>query len=1401
LSNIHSARILWILALLSFFAGFAAPANAGYVQSNALQDGTARSSMSVALPAPESAGNVILVAVGWGNSTSTISSLSDSRGNTYALLNGPASIASTARQSVYYAKNISAGTNTVSVTFSGSVPAPSLRVLEYSGLDPVNPIDAIQVTTGNSGAWASGVTTTGAPEILVALGYTQYYLTSPGDGTQDRISGGNGFAEEVGALSTGFNQVYGEVADGWWLIHTVALRWDLTAPSTPTGLTATPASSTQINLSWNASTDAGGVAGYALERCLGSGCSNFAQIAAPTALSYSDVGLTPGALYSYRVRAKDIPANWSAYSTVASATTQASGPGSMTYGYDAAGRLRSAMYGTGVRRSYTLDAAGNRTNAATEVDTAVPGQPGTLTFSSIARTTATATWGASTDNFGVTGYDYRLQGGSWVSLANVLTVNLTGLTSGTAYTFDVRARDAAGLLSALRTGTFTTATDTTPPGTPGALTFSSITASGATATWGAATDDTGVAGYDYRVDGGTWTSLGNVLTVSVTGLTGATAHTFDVRARDAAGNVSATPRSGSFTTLDGTPPGLPGTITFTNITATSFTVNWTAATDNVAVTGYRLRLLDGATQISDTALGNVLTNTITGRTSGKTYTVEVRAYDAANNLGSARSGTVTTLDNIPPSVPAGLAVSYSIGSNGLPRLVLTWNASTDTGGSGLTGYRIYRTDVSGNGQLGTATTTTYTDSSLFINRTYTYNVTAYDGAGNESAHSANVPGTTGIPPVTGVTATAASTTQINVSWSAYNCVQFVTLGYSVYRNGGFVGYVQNTTSFSDTGLTPNTAYSYTVDALCWNPPDDTDVTTPQSSPATATTLADTAAPSAPGGLTATRVSSSQVNLAWTGSTDTGGSGLAGYRIYRNGSLYTTTTATTYSDPTATDYTYTIVAYDNAGNPSSPSNAAAPADAVAPPTPTGLSVSYSIGSNGLPRLVLTWNGVTDIGSSGVAGYRIYRDHLSGAYALLGSSATTSYSDGSLFINTTYTYSVSAYDNAGNESARSANVSGTTGIPPVVGVSAGAVSTTQINVSWSAYNCVQFVTLGYSVYRNGGFVGYVQNTTSFSDTGLTPNTAYSYAVDATCWNPPDDTDVTTPRSSPATATTLADTAAPSAPSGLTATRVSSSQVNLAWAGSTDTGGSGLAGYKIYRNGSLYTTTTATTYSDPTATDYTYTIVAYDNAGNSSSPSNAAAPADHQAPPTPTGLSVSYSVGSNGLPRLVLTWNGVTDIGASGVAGYRIYRDHLSGAYALLGSSATTSYSDGSLFINTTYTYSVSAYDNAGNESARSANVSGTTGIPPVVGVSASAVSTSRVNVSWSAYNCVQFVTLGYSIYRNGAFVGYVQTSTSFSDTGLQPNTTYSYTVDATCWNPPDDTDVSTPQSSPVSATTPP
>ena len=183
------------------------------------------------------------------------------------------------------------------------------------------------------------------------------------------------------------------------------------------------------------------------------------------------------------------------------------------------------------------------------------------------------------------------------------------------------------------------------------------------------------------------------------------------------------------------------------------------------------------------------------------------------------------------------------------------------------------------------------------------------------------PGSDTTPPstVTGLTATAVSATQINLSWTAATDNVGVT-GYRVERcqGAGCTNFVQIATpagtTFGDTGLIAATNYSYRVKAV----DAANNVSVNYSNVANATTQAappDTIPPTDPTGLTATAVSSSQINLAWTASTDSGGSGLAGYHVERcqgtgcsTFAQIATPVTNSYSDPgltAGTSYSYRV----------------------------------------------------------------------------------------------------------------------------------------------------------------------------------------------------------------------------------------------------------------------------------------------------------------------------------------------------------------------------------------------------------------------------------------------------------------------------------------------------------------
>ena len=197
---------------------------------------------------------------------------------------------------------------------------------------------------------------------------------------------------------------------------------------------------------------------------------------------------------------------------------------------------------------------------------------------------------------------------------------------------------------------------------------------------------------------------------------------------------------------DGTAPGTPGTPTLSGITSSQITVNWGAATDNVAVTGYRLERCTGSgctTGFSEIATPSTTSYTNTGLAAATTYRYRVRATDANTNLGLYSSASLdgTTAggggDTQAPSVPSGLIV-VAASSN---EVDLAWNASTDN--VAVTGYEVERCQGATCSNLASPITS-YNDTGRSASTSYTYRVRAKDAASNFSGYSTPLSLTTAV---------------------------------------------------------------------------------------------------------------------------------------------------------------------------------------------------------------------------------------------------------------------------------------------------------------------------------------------------------------------------------------------------------------------------------------------------------------------------------------------------------------------------------------------------------------------------------------------------------------------------------------------------------------------------------
>jgi len=263
--------------------------------------------------------------------------------------------------------------------------------------------------------------------------------------------------------------------------------------------------------------------------------------------------------------------------------------------------------------------------------------------------------------------------------------------------------------------------------------------------------------------------------------------------------------------------------------------------------------------------------------------------------------------------------------------------------------------------------------------------------------------------------------------------------------------------------------------------------------------------------------------------------------------------------------------------------------------------------------------------------------------------------------------------------------TTLIAPVL--SSPVTTTTTVQLTWTDPNTQES---GYVVERAPAAAGpFAQvadlnnNNTTYTDAGLVPGTTLYYRVHAR-----GKRGVTSPFSNVVSARTQGgvDNMAPSVPSGVSASATLCNNVHVSWSSVTDTGGSGLRGFYVYRNGSLLTPQASplsgTTFDDGTvsAGTYSYAVSAVDNAGNESSKSTAASASplgcgDSIAPSVPTAVSASATLCSN----VHVSWSSVTDTGGSGLRGYRVYRN---GASSPIASPSGTSFDDGTVAGATTY-----------------------------------------------------------------------------------------------------------------------
>jgi titin len=976
-----------------------------------------------------------------------------------------------------------------------------------------------------------------------------------------------------------------------------------TGPASALGVTAV-AIGNEIAVSWNA---VAGAIGYSVERS-SDGSTGWSPIGATTtATSQQDPELAPGTTFYYRVITSAVagdsaPSNISGATTapgIAAPTAIAADtvitiswpvvPGAATYTIERSpngstgwttlqasiapislndvGLLNGTNYYYRVTASNS--AGSSPVSAVVSAKTGL-GSPA-LTASVNNYTSVVLNWNSVA---GATGYTVRRSidsGTTWSTVGTTSSTTRTDeeLVPGSTYEYQVIATD--GTL----TSTSNNVVVTLPPAQP---TTVIAAASGTTITinWAPVQD---AASYlvERSPDGSTnWTTAGtttSACTQADTGLTNDTTYFYRVTAIGAASSSPVSSVVSAKTALSA--PVLTAEVN----NYTSVALSWNAVTGATSYTAQRSTNGGGTSTSAGTTSGTSLADT--GLTPDTAYTYQVIATDGVLTTASNNVGVT-----LAPGAPASIAAI----ANGTT-ITVEWTAVPDASS--------YLVERSTDGATNWTTAGTTTSANLLADpglpnyTTYYYRVTAIDAAGS-SPPSAVVSAKTALLAPT-LAASINSYTNVALSWSSVTGATSYTAQRST--DGGATWISVGTTSgitLSDTGLTPSTAYTYRVVAT------DGTLTTPSNSALL------TLAPAAPAPTAS--ASGTTITVSWPAVT-----GATSYTV--EGSPDGTTNWAAIGAPitaislantglaNGTAYYYRVMATSAAGS--------SPVSAIVSTKTALLSPTLTAAASNYTNVTLAWNAVT-----GATSYTAQRSVDGGVtWTTIASTAGVSLSDNGLTPDTTYTYQIVATD--GTLSTPSNNVS--VALSPASPIAQASASGTTITVSWiavldAASYLVERSTDGISNWTTAGTT---ISALTLADGGLSAGTTYYYRVTAI------DTAGSSAPSAVVNATTI-----PLAPSSLTATAASDTQVNLSW-----TAAPGATGYivQVSADGSTgwtqVTTVSGTTTSVgglTASTTYYFRVIA-DNAAGVSGASTVANATTNGAAPTYSSLTTLYGLAS--------------------------------------------------------------------------------------------------------------------------------------------------------------------------------
>ncbi|SFZ77446.1 carbohydrate binding domain-containing protein [Chitinimonas taiwanensis] len=615
------------------------------------------------------------------------------------------------------------------------------------------------------------------------------------------------------------------------------------------------------------------------------------------------------------------------------------------------------------------------------------------------------------------------------------------------------------------------------------------------------------------------------------------------------------------------------------------------------LSNYRNQLLDYYIEMTDSK-GNVTRSEIQQVFVGAgTYSASSTGSGYLEDMNGTVQGVYPFLriDTEAPSRP-GAPVAGTVTDSSI---ALSWSAASDN--IGVSSYRVFRHGS----QIATVSSPSYIDSGLSASTSYIYTVVANDAAGNSSALSPALTVSTQAPDTLAPTAPgqpvagAVSAGSVSLSWTAASD-NYGVAQYAVLRNGVQIGLV-NALNYTDNTVQPSSSYSYTVVAIdaagnrspASNP---ISVSTPQGNlasvyykPASAwSSVKIHFQPTGGSWTTAPGVDMSAACSGWFLYSANLGAASGLNATFNNG-------AGSWDNNAGANYALGSGISAVTGGSISTSSPCV-VDSLAPTQP-GTPVASSVSASSVS---LSWAASSD--TVGVSGYKILRNGVQ-----IGTSATASYTDSSVAASSAYSYTVQAYDAAGNQSTVSGALSVNTPAGNAAkvyyklpsGWSSAYIHYQPTGGSWTTVPglamtaaCTGWRSATLNLGSASGLVAAFNNGSgSWANNG---GNNYSLGSGVSQVN--------------GSAITVGgdpcgpDTQAPSAPSDLISSNASATAVSLLWVAASDN--VGVSGYRVYRNGVEIGQASGAFYSDSTvaaSSSYSYTVKAFDAAGNLSPASN--------------------------------------------------------------------------------------------------------------------------------------------------------------------------------------------------------